>query len=281
MKVLITTLLLLTILTGMGLAAELEHTVISPSGGQNLSSPNYKIELDIKGQPVIGESTSLNYKVELGGLHGLLGPSVVEAAGVAWGSVPLDITQDGNNIRLEWPASYGSSISIYALTGTNDWLGEFTNNKTNWTLITNIEDHSLENYVLHLNQVNTIDAPQEIYYKALQAGLNKDSNNPNTGENVLETASAVGKIDLEIERADNKISFFSFSVPFISQSGNSFSTIFPTQPFVSADPTKNLLEADQIRGWTGDKWQSFFKSSTDSAWNETKGAVIGLFHVTC
>ncbi len=190
---------------------------ISSGGEDEMSSSNYKIQ-DIKGQGVIGSSSSANYEAELGGIYGL-GVPVVVIEGVPFGTVPLNIERSGLNIRISWDSAIHNP-QIFVRTGNGS--GQYVNDgdATVWVDITgpSIADefdltHTGENYILHRSQVGDVSTRPEVYYKGLQSGVSPTAINPDFPSGTvtnLAAAWAVGKLDINIGAGMNVI-----TVPFL------------------------------------------------------------------
>ncbi|MEA3494083.1 MAG: hypothetical protein U9R38_06840 [Candidatus Margulisiibacteriota bacterium] len=164
---------------------------------------------DIKGQPVIGFSTG-------GGITGYWGAGYHLWVGVGPGDyVPLTIERQGDDIKISW--STGTQPDIYCAVYTAPATGQYVNEGTDWTDITDgsISDqfdlfNVSSGYILHNDQASGSSASYgEVYYKALKPGTDPTAVNPDTNQTYLFSAEAVGKIDISVDPGYNLV-----SVPF-------------------------------------------------------------------
>lgn len=247
------------------------------SGGAVLEGNGYKI-LNSIAEPVsgkIGDSTSSIWW----GLFGLFG-GVVEKPDVPYGTVPLYISRDGNDVKITWEAIYvnptivavsGGGYGLYDKNPTSDWLTVLQAGAVK-TLPPLLGPMILSDATTLKHTQQVTGGTSECYYKGFQAAIGdpKVAINPNTNTLIFPTAVAVGKVNVLVERNDTQISFFSFSVPLVSQNKvDDFDAIFPIYKFVKVtDPNGNLLLGDQIREWDGSSWKSAVNYN-DTSWNIT------------
>lgn len=195
----------------------LDAAIISSGGALNLQGGGYTLH-DLKGQPVIGSSTSSGLTLDLGGIYVLTAGGIVTEPGVPYGTVPLTITRDGANIVLSWDAKYVNP-TIYFMTGNG--TGQFFNIysippvvPTPWKIAYSNGSPAngftfSNNKLYHPSQVG--QGESEAYYKGLQNGVSVTALSPDVPQKtIFETVPAVGKLNLETAgAASGKWSFIS------------------------------------------------------------------------
>lgn len=178
---------------------------VSSGGSISMEAGGYKV-MDIKGQTVIGVSSMGANSVQLGGVYGEVGAGGIRIGGAPIGTVPLYISRDGTtaNIKITWEASIknpqffirsGGGIGVY--TSDEGWVpiasysdpAEFDN-----ITVSGLSDGVL----IHQGQIG--GGVAEVYYKAIQPGIDPAGRNTDTRASNLASAWAVGKVNISISR---------------------------------------------------------------------------------
>ncbi len=177
---------------------------VSSGGSISMEAGGYKI-MDIKGQTAVGTMGSTSYGVELGGVYGETAGAGIIEGDWPYGTVPLNIRREVNNIILTWEARFVNP-EIYILTG--DGVGRYASGE-GWIKVTQGGaryttgvptewDYDVFPAMFsHIDQVGM--GTSEAYYKGLQAGVSPTTANPRvTGKTYLQSAWAVGKVNVAI-----------------------------------------------------------------------------------
>lgn len=226
------------------------------SGGAVLEGNGYKI-LNSIAEPVsgkIGDSTSSVWW----GLFGLFG-GVIEKPGVPYGTVPLAIERDGNDVKITWEAIYVNP-TIVALSGGGK--GSYTNNSSDdWYTVLQggvVKTPPALMGPVVLSNATTLRHTQQVgggtsecYYKGFQAAIGepKTAINPNTNALIFPTAMAAGKVNVLISGGKK---WTAMSIPFLLQSTD-----------------LNILIGDVGYGGTANSDQDVLLFSWESgAWNK-------------
>ncbi|MFH1576531.1 MAG: hypothetical protein ABID35_03220 [Candidatus Margulisiibacteriota bacterium] len=216
--------------------------VVPAGGATEMTSDNYILQ-DSKG--FYGGEFSNGHVIQLGPIYVLgtgevgEGPPVIE---VPPGTVLLNIERDRDDIKISWDPQQYPNPQIFILDGIG--TGQFTNNfvgqrqDSNWVPRV---DQRIENefdlrnladgILIHSNKVGRL--PNEIYYKGLENNIT-----PDRIAEVLPTALAVGKVNIEIDHHYNLIST-------------------PLQPINSSLDSfigSQLAEGDQIQSYDGNTY---------------------------
>ncbi|MFC1637663.1 hypothetical protein ACFL1W_01445 [Candidatus Margulisiibacteriota bacterium] len=132
-------------------------------------------------------------------------------------TVPLTIARLGSDVSVTWDNASYPGAQIYVLTGGGS--GVFTNayDGSNWkpysdSAFSGEFDDSSAGRLLHLAQVST--GHPEVYFKGVVTGI--DVTTP-SGTATLESAWAVGKVNIELEGASDNPGKNLISVPFLSK----------------------------------------------------------------
>ncbi|MFA4844096.1 MAG: hypothetical protein WC632_04005 [Candidatus Margulisiibacteriota bacterium] len=173
------------------------------SGGQTLTGSGYTLK-DSKGDTIGGQMTGSGYTI-IPGLFGLGGGNKIGTA--PWGTVPLTIARDGDNIKITWDAAAAPGAKIYVLAG--DGTGQFQKtDDTKWKLYTDASIASqfgvtniLAGILFHNTQVG--QGAGEVYYFGLQAGVTpqticQDTDPLYKGKTCFVVAPAVGKANVNL-----------------------------------------------------------------------------------
>lgn len=192
-----------------------------------MESTGYNLH-DLKAQTVIGVSSSTGYQVQLGGIYGIAGttevtpPTAEVTAEAPAGTVPLTIARDGANIKLNWDAATYPAPQIFARSASfdNSYDG------TNWTKVaggggiiggvTGFSGYSESGgtgTLLNDNQVGA-GSSDEVYYKAVISTVNVTTP---TGQATLESAWAVGKVNVQLNGTAATLGKNLISLPFQTQ----------------------------------------------------------------
>lgn len=199
------------------------------SGGLTLQGGEYTLQ-DSKGEALGGKSTGGEYTF-VSGLFGLIGG--IKIGDAPWGTVPLTIERDGDNIKITWDAKLAPGAKIYVLTG--DGTGQFQKiNINDWKLYTDTSIASqfdakgvTTGTLLHKGQVGSaaqsgITNHPEAYYFGLQAAITpqticQDPDPLYKGKPCFQVAPAVGKVNMALggsipEEGKNLV-----AIPFLCQ----------------------------------------------------------------
>ncbi|MBU1616443.1 MAG: hypothetical protein KKF06_01505, partial [Candidatus Margulisbacteria bacterium] len=216
------------------------------------------------------------------GLFGLGGGTKIGDA--PWGTVPLTIARDGENIKISWDAAKAPGAQIYVLTG--DGTGKFQKNvPADWKLYADssiagqFNAGSVATGILYHNKQVGAAVPSgysnhgEAYYYGLQAGVTPTTPCQDplyTGKTCFEVAPAVGKVNVPIFKASSGDKYTRFSFPLIV-SNNELNEAVGNQLHADASPSK----ADQILEWSGSKWNVYYLDST-KGWTSLSGDPFGM-----
>lgn len=188
------------------------------SGGQTLQGDGYTL-MDSKGdglaQPMSGSGYTL-----IPGLFGLFGGGTkIDTA--PWGTVPLTIARDGQNIKISWDAAKAPGAQIYVLPGTGAVSGKFQKtDPTAWKIFTDpgFDDQFSAlgpGQLRHNTQVGDAQDAwpnySEAYYIGLQAGVTpmtpcQDPDPLYNGKPCYQVAPAVGKVNMSAKKGFNLLS---------------------------------------------------------------------------
>ncbi len=173
-----------------------------------------------------------------------------------------------DSIKISWDPAQEAGLGtpqffcLLNIDSNENGTGIYVNQAGGWT---KIEDFSMGNYdltkaasdhyILHKNQVG--QGYKEYYYKAMRFGYATTAVD-SQGKNILETAWAVGKINIPIS-GDNKFSLL--SAPFIDTPAD-INSLFGTQADYSAgnEPSTSVLLFSFENG--GFNRGSYFNGST-------------------
>lgn len=209
-------LMICLVLTAAGMSrAEMSSTnyllaphVISAGGHISLEANGKRLN-DIKGQGIAGEMSSTNYGLGLGGIYGT-GPTVIEGDW-PYGTVPLYISRDGQDIKITWEAVFRNP-DIYVLTGAGTGVYGNSPAAAGWMRIVSggivlpgimadeVGVFSLSGNAL-LNREQVGMGFGEVYYKGLQQGITPTTIDPANGQLCFSNARAAGKVNVNISRA--------------------------------------------------------------------------------
>jgi hypothetical protein len=141
-------------------------------------------------------------------------------------TVPLTIGRADSSVAISWDDGAYPGAQIYVLTG--DGSGVFTNtyDGSNWkpysdSAFSGEFNDSTPGALLHLAQIST--GHNEVYYKGVVAGI--DVTTP-SGTATLESAWAVGKVNLGLQGSSDNPGKNLISVPFLARPDTSVLNIF-------------------------------------------------------
>ncbi|KAF0134076.1 MAG: hypothetical protein FD145_930 [Candidatus Saganbacteria bacterium] len=235
-KAVVLFLLLSCLLSTIALADKLEgggYTLYNTinSGGATLQGGGYTLT-DTKGEIIGGKMTGGGYEF-IPWIFGM--SSSVQATSTEetppLGTVPLTISRDGANIKIKWDLKYGNDTVIYYSTGNGE--GQFNNSDlTKWVVAAGvdfIDDSMMNQCIFHKDQVGAGAKDKEVYYKgflktAVPGSTSTDSRF--SGKTILETAWAVGKVNVSLKGTANVQGKNLVSVPFKCQQGSKVKDVF-------------------------------------------------------
>ncbi|OGC11794.1 hypothetical protein A3K48_04810 [candidate division WOR-1 bacterium RIFOXYA12_FULL_52_29] len=254
--------LILLVMAGLAMADELQSqdgtTVLYDNingAGPRLQDTGNTIQLynavgDALGPKTTDAGGTITFIPGLFGLFG--GGTKIDTA--PWGTVPLYISRDGENIKITWEATKAPGAQIYVLTG--DGSGKFQkNDPAAWKLYTDstiagqFNAGSVATGVLYHNkQVGSV-VPSgfsnhgEAFYFGLQAGVTPQTicTDPDplyNGKPCFAVAPAVGKVNMSLAVGYNLV-----SLPFTyNTGGDALVNVFGQQLTKQDSP----INADEI-----------------------------------
>ncbi len=209
------------------------------------------------------------------GLFGLFGGGTV-IDNAPWGTVPLTIVRDGQDIKISWDAVKAPGAQIYVLTG--DGTGKFQkNDPTAWKPYT---DASFANQftdtnigagvLVHRAQVGSaqgINWPNnpEAYYIGLQSGVTpttvcQDPDPLYNGKPCYQVAPAVGKVNITCDPGLTWITY-----PF-SYSDKSLNNVFGLQLAKGTKASADIILRKPSAGAPSLQWA--YLDSSSNKWQD-------------